>query len=44
MIYSRSLQPGRIEIFTSLIDQSDFYSGLYDNFDSFQSKILNDLE
>ena len=31
MIYSRSLQPRRFEVFTSLQDQSDFYTGLYYN-------------
>lgn len=38
MIRSRSLQPGRFEIFTSLVDQSDFYTGLFDNFGSCHSK------
>ena len=44
MIQSRSLRPGSEEIFTSGTDQSDFYTGLYNNFDSFQCKIVNDLE
>ena len=44
MIYSRSLQPSRFEIFTSMVDQSDFYTGLFDNFRSCHSKILYNSE
>lgn len=44
MIYSRSLQPSRFEIFTSMVDQSDFYTGLFDNFCSCHSKILYNSE
>ena len=44
MIYSTSVQPSRWKISTSLNDQSDFYTGLYDNFDSFHLKVVSDLD